>query len=184
MQIVETSLKGCYELTPQVFGDDRGYFFESFQAARLEQAIPDFPHFVQDNEAFSQSVGVIRGLHAQRGDAAQAKLVRVVKGSVLDVAVDYRKDSPTFGQYVAVVLSETNKKQLLVPRGCLHGYVVLEPNTLFLYKCDNYYNKDAEISVHVNDTTLNIDWLIHPDAMILSEKDKKAPSWEEFITTL
>lgn len=181
MQVVETKLKGCFEITPQVFGDDRGYFFESFQVDRLKELIADFPNFVQDNEAYSKNVGVIRGLHAQEGAAAQAKLVRVVKGRVIDVAVDIRKGSPTFGQHVAVELSEENKKQLLVPRGFLHGYVVLEPDTIFVYKCDNYYNKAAEIAVNVKDTTLNIDWQISPDKMILSPKDETAPTLEEFL---
>lgn len=181
MQITETKLKGCYEITPAVFGDERGYFFESFQEERMRNEIPDFPVFIQDNEAYSKNVGVIRGLHAQDGTAAQAKLVRVVKGCVIDVAVDLRKGSPTFGQHVAVKLSEENKKQLLVPRGFLHGYVVLEPDTVFVYKCDNYYNKVAEISVNVKDPQLDIDWQIPHDQMILSEKDEAAPYLEVFL---
>lgn len=181
MQVTETDLKGCYEIMPAVFGDERGYFFESFQQEKLQQLIPDFPVFIQDNEAYSRQIGVIRGLHAQSGDAAQAKLVRVVKGKVIDVAVDIRKGSPTFGKHVAVELSEYNKKQLLVPRGFLHGYVVLEPDTIFVYKCDNYYNKQAEISVNVADATLHIDWGIAVQEMILSEKDRAAPAWEAFL---
>lgn len=181
MQVVETKLQGCFEIIPSVFGDDRGYFFESFQVDRLKNLIPNFPDFVQDNEAYSQHVGVIRGLHAQAGEAAQAKLVRVVKGKVIDVAVDIRKGSPTFGQHVAVELSEYNKKQLLVPRGFLHGYIVLEPNTIFVYKCDNYYNKSAEISVNVKDAYLNIDWQMSASEMVLSEKDAVAPDFETFL---
>lgn len=184
MQVIPTKLGGCYEIVPQVFGDERGYFFESFQVDRLRDLIPDFPNFVQDNEAYSKNIGVIRGLHAQAGTSAQAKLVRVVKGKVLDVAVDIRKDSPTFGQHVAVELSEYNKKQLLVPRGFLHGYVVLEPDTIFVYKCDNYYDKQAEISVHVQDEVLNIDWQISNDQMILSAKDTVAPTFKEFLKGL
>lgn len=181
MKVTETHLKGCYEIEPAVFGDERGYFFESFQQEKLQQLIPGFPVFIQDNEAYSRNVGVIRGLHAQQGEAAQAKLVRVVKGKVIDVAVDIRKDSPTFGQHVAVELSEYNRKQLLVPRGFLHGYVVLEPDTVFVYKCDNYYNKQEEISVNVKDTTLQINWGIAEPEMILSDKDMTAPTWEAFL---
>lgn len=184
MDVKATIIEGCYELTPAVFGDDRGYFFESFQVERLKKAIPNFPDFVQDNEAYSANIGVVRGLHAQKGESAQAKLVRVVKGAVIDVVVDIRKDSPSFGKHIAVALTEQNKKQLLVPRGCLHGYSVLEEHTIFVYKCDNYYNKSAEISAFVNDPALNIDWGIRPENMQLSEKDAQAMSFQELVATL
>lgn len=183
MNVIATALEGCYIIEPQVFEDHRGYFFESFSEIKLSKLIPNLPTFIQDNEAFSKEIGVIRGLHAQSGAAAQAKLVRVSSGAVLDVAVDFRKDSPTFGQHVSVELTGSNKKQLLVPRGFLHGYIVLEPNTTFIYKCDNFYNKDAEIGVHVNDATLNINWGIPQSQMILSEKDSILPSFKALAET-
>lgn len=184
MNVIATALEGCYIIEPQVFEDHRGYFFESFSEIKLSKLIPNLPTFIQDNEAFSKEIGVIRGLHAQAGAAAQAKLVRVSSGAVLDVAVDCRKDSPTFGQHVSVELTGSNKKQLLVPRGFLHGYIVLEPNTTFIYKCDNFYNKAAEIGVHVNDATLNINWGIPQSQMILSEKDSILPSFKALAETL
>ncbi len=184
MIVTPTALEGCFIIEPQVFGDHRGYFFESFSEIKLRDAIPNLPTFIQDNEAFSIEPGVVRGLHAQAGAYAQAKLVRVTQGAVLDVAVDFRKDSPTFGQYVGVELTGQNKKQLLVPRGFLHGYIVLEANTTFVYKCDNFYNKQAEIGVNVKDATLNIDWGVSYDKMILSEKDEILPSFKELAATL
>lgn len=184
MNVIATPLAGCYIIEPQVFEDHRGYFFESFSEVKLKNLIPDLPVFIQDNEAFSKEVGVVRGLHAQAGDAAQAKLVRVTKGAVLDVAVDCRKESPTFGQHISIRLTGENKKQLLVPRGFLHGYIVLEPDTTFVYKCDNFYNKQAEIGVHINDMTLNIDWGIPKEFMILSEKDSILPSFNALAATL
>lgn len=184
MQIQETKLKGCFLITPTIHQDKRGYFFESFQLERLKSSIPDFPDFVQDNEAFSTQKGVIRGLHAQLGDAAQAKLVRVVKGAVLDVAVDMRLYSPTFGEHISVLLDEQNKQQLLVPRGFLHGYIVLENNTTFSYKCDGYYNKSAEYGVHICDKELNINWHLPEKEFILSEKDAALPSFKEVTEKL
>jgi dTDP-4-dehydrorhamnose 3,5-epimerase len=184
MRIQKTIIEGCYEITPPIFEDARGYFMESYRLDKFKEAIPHFPDFIQDNEAYSKEIGVIRGLHAQADESAQAKLVRVVKGKVLDVVVDYRKNSPSFGKHICVELSEKNKKQLLIPKGCLHGYIVLNEHTIFSYKCDNYYNKNAEISVNVNDKTLNINWTIDKENMILSDKDKEAQSWEEFLKTL
>ncbi len=178
MQIQETKLKGCVIITPTVHKDNRGYFFESFQLERLKNNIADFPDFVQDNEAYSAQKGVIRGLHGQMGAAAQAKLVRVIKGAVIDVAVDMRTDSATFGEHVAVLLDENNKKQLLVPRGFLHGYIVLQNDTIFAYKCDGYYNKSAEFGIHVLDKDLNIDWQLSAEEFILSEKDAILPTFK------
>lgn len=171
MQVTQTKLKGCFIIEPTIFGDERGYFFESFNKEKFKELTGKEIEFVQDNEAFSNR-GVLRGLHFQKGEFAQAKLVRVVKGKVLDVAVDLRKESETFGQYVAVILSEKNKKQLFVPRGFAHGYSVLEDNTIFTYKCDNYYRPDSEGGVLYNDDTLNIDWMLNENEIQLSEKDK------------
>lgn len=177
MEIVKTHLEGCFILEPKVFGDSRGYFFESFNAATFGELSGQSIQFVQDNQSFS-SRGVLRGLHAQKGEHAQAKLVRVLKGEVLDVAVDGRKDSPTFGQHVSVVLSAENKKQLFVPRGFYHGFVVLSETAEFFYKCDNFYNKESERGVIYNDRQLNIDWKLPEEELILSEKDKVLPAFQ------
>ena len=171
MKITETYLKGCFIVEPQVFGDERGNFFEVFNKKIFEEKTGVEIDFVQDNQSISQR-GVLRGLHIQKGEFAQAKLVRVVKGKVLDVAVDFRKDSPTFGKHFSIELSEENNKQLFVPRGFLHGFSTLEDNTIFSYKCDNYYQPDAEDGVIYNDEDLNIDWGIPLDEVILSIKDK------------
>ncbi|WP_159022145.1 dTDP-4-dehydrorhamnose 3,5-epimerase [Formosa sp. L2A11] len=177
MTVTETKLKDCFILEPQVFGDKRGYFLESYNAETFKELTNLDVTFVQDNESFS-SRGVLRGLHYQLGEHAQAKLVRVVKGEVLDVAVDIRKDSPTYGQHVAVNLTEENKKQLFVPRGFAHGFVVLSETAIFSYKCDNFYNKASEGSIIYNDETLNIDWQIDESEMLISEKDTISPSLE------
>ena len=171
MKVTETYLKGCFIVEPQVFGDERGNFFEVFNKKIFEEKTGVEIDFVQDNQSISQR-GVLRGLHIQKGEFAQAKLVRVVKGKVLDVAVDFRKDSPTFGKHFSIELSEENNKQLFVPRGFLHGFSTLEDNTIFSYKCDNYYQPDAEDGVIYNDEDLNIDWGIPLDEVILSIKDK------------
>jgi dTDP-4-dehydrorhamnose 3,5-epimerase len=171
MKVTETYLKGCFIVEPQVFGDERGNFFEVFNKKIFEEKTGIEIDFVQDNQSISQR-GVLRGLHIQKGEFAQAKLVRVVKGKVLDVAVDFRKDSPTFGKHFSIELSEENNKQLFVPRGFLHGFSTLEDNTIFSYKCDNYYYPDAEDGVIYNDKDLNIDWGIPLDEVILSIKDK------------
>ncbi|CDF81228.1 dTDP-4-dehydrorhamnose 3,5-epimerase 3) [Formosa agariphila KMM 3901] len=177
MTVTETKLKDCFILEPQVFGDKRGYFLESYNAETFNKLTGLDVTFVQDNESFS-SRGVLRGLHYQLGEHAQAKLVRVVKGEVLDVAVDIRKGSPTFGQHVAVNLTEDNKRQLFVPRGFAHGFVVLSETAIFSYKCDNFYNKASEGSIIYNDKTLNIDWQIDESEMLISEKDTISPSFE------
>ncbi|WP_406824424.1 dTDP-4-dehydrorhamnose 3,5-epimerase [Pedobacter sp. KACC 23697] len=170
MEITETGIKDCLILKPRVFDDARGYFFESFNQQTFEDKTGLSGAFVQDNQSYS-SYGVIRGLHAQTGAFAQAKLVRVTKGEVLDVAVDVRPGSPTYGQHVAVRLSAENKLQLYIPRGFVHGFSVLSDTVEFLYKCDNFYNKASETGVIYNDTDLNIDWLIPTGMESISEKD-------------
>lgn len=175
MNATETKLKGCYILEPKVFNDDRGYFLESFNSKKFNELLGVDIKFVQDNESFS-SKGVVRGLHYQLGQHAQAKLVRVVKGEVLDVAVDIRKKSKTFGQYISVVLSENNKKQLFVPRGFAHGFIVLSETAIFSYKCDNHYNKQSEGGIIYNDPKLNIDWKLPNNEFILSDKDLLLPT--------
>jgi len=175
MNATETKLKGCYILEPKVFNDDIGYFLESFNSKKFNELLGVDIKFVQDNESFS-SKGVLRGLHYQLGQHAQAKLVRVVKGEVLDVAVDIRKKSKTFGQYISVVLSENNKKQLFVPRGFAHGFIVLSETAIFSYKCDNHYNKQSEGGIIYNDPKLNIDWKLPNNEFILSDKDLLLPT--------
>jgi dTDP-4-dehydrorhamnose 3,5-epimerase len=177
MNAIETKLKGCFILEPRVFKDERGYFFESFNEKQFNEITGTSTYFVQDNQSFS-SKGVLRGLHYQTGEWAQAKLVRVITGTVIDVAVDLRKDSSTFGQYVAVELSADNQRQLFVPRGFAHGFVVLSETATFFYKCDNFYNKDSEAGIIFNDETLNIDWGLGEHTPIVSDKDKVLPTFE------
>lgn len=170
MEIQETGLKDCLLIKPRVFDDERGYFFESFNEKTFEAKTGLSGKFVQDNQSFS-SYGVIRGLHTQTGNFAQAKLVRVIKGEVLDVVVDIRPGSLTFGQHFAVKLSAENKLQLYIPRGFLHGFSVLSETAEFFYKCDNFYNKESEIGVIFNDATLNINWQIPAEKQLVSDKD-------------
>lgn len=174
MKYEQTSIDGVYTITPNVFKDDRGYFFESFKEEEFRGCVGDV-HFVQENQSKS-SYGVLRGLHYQNGDAAQAKLVRVVQGSVLDVAVDIRKSSPTFGKYVAVELSEHNHKQLFIPRGFAHGFLVLSETAVFFYKVDNVYAPQADAGIRWDDPDINIQW---PERAIanakFSEKDMRHP---------
>jgi len=170
MIATQTKLEGCFILEPRIFKDSRGYFFESFNQKTFNNLVKQEVSFVQDNESFS-SKGVLRGLHFQKGIHAQAKLVRVVEGEVLDVAVDLRKKSSTYLQHVAVALSSENKKQLFVPRGFAHGFITLSNTATFFYKCDNFYNKESEAGIMYNDTTLNIDWLLPSETFIVSEKD-------------
>lgn len=177
MIIKETKLKGCYTLQPKVFEDKRGYFIESYNENVFKKALGKNINFVQDNESQS-SKGVLRGLHYQEGEFAQAKLVRVIKGKVLDIAVDLRQNSLTFGEHVSAILSEENKTQLFIPRGFAHGFLVLEDNTIFSYKCDNFYNKESETGVIYNDKDLNIDWKYPESELILSEKDLLLPSFK------
>lgn len=171
IKAIETKLKGCFILEPQVFEDDRGYFFESYNHEAFCNAIGREVVFIQDNFSFSKK-GVLRGLHYQKGEHAQAKLVSVLKGKVQDVVVDIRKDSPTYGQHISIELSSDNKKQLFVPRGFAHGFLVLSETARFFYKCDNYYNKESEEGIRYDDETLGIDWGISMDHLILSERDR------------
>ncbi|MGC5746499.1 dTDP-4-dehydrorhamnose 3,5-epimerase [Chryseobacterium sp. NFX27] len=178
MKIKETPLKDCYIIEPTIFEDDRGYFFEKFNEKKFEELTGMNGHFVQDNISKS-SYGVLRGVHLQKGEHAQAKLVSCLEGKVFDVAVDLRKDSPTFGKWFGVELTPENKLQLYVPRGFGHGFSVLSETAVFSYKCDNFYNKDSEGSVIWNDPDLNIDWKLPNGAIILSEKDRILPKFSE-----
>ncbi|MFD2966699.1 dTDP-4-dehydrorhamnose 3,5-epimerase [Sphingobacterium bambusae] len=180
MKITETKLKGCFIIEPTKFGDSRGYFFESFNEQTFNKLTNTQTHFVQDNQSYSTR-GVIRGLHAQAGEHAQAKLVRVLEGKVIDVAVDTRLDSETFGQHVAVELSAENNLQLFVPRGFLHGFVVLSETATFFYKCDNFYNKASECGVKFDDPELGIDWVVPVEELIISDKDQVLPSFKELF---
>lgn len=173
MVVTETAIEGVKIVEPQVFGDSRGWFVEQYNAERYKAAGIDVD-FVQDNESFS-SKGVVRGLHWQAGEHCQAKLVRVVRGAVWDVAVDIRKGSPTFGKHVSVVLTGENKKQFFIPRGFAHGFIVLEDNTLFSYKCDNLYCKEADRGMLFSDPELKIDWPKVDVELNLSEKDREHP---------
>ena len=170
MEVIKTEIEGVVIIEPRIFKDDRGYFYESFSQREFEEKVCRTT-FVQDNQSKS-SYGVLRGLHFQKPPYCQSKLVRCIKGTVLDVAVDIRKSSPTFGKYVAVELSEDNHRQFFVPRGFAHGFAVLTPEAVFQYKCDNFYNKESEGSVAWNDPELAIDWRIPADKVLLSEKDK------------
>ncbi|GGC81553.1 dTDP-4-dehydrorhamnose 3,5-epimerase [Flavobacterium lutivivi] len=177
MNFIPTKLQGCYIIEPKIILDERGYFMESFNEKTFQNGIGQAVHFVQDNQSFS-SKGVLRGLHYQTGEHAQAKLVRVLQGEVLDVAVDIRPDSPTFGQYESVLLSEENQKQFFVPRGFAHGFLVLSETATFFYKCDNFYNKESEGGIIYNDETININWQFSLEDLIISEKDKVQPTLE------
>lgn len=174
MKITPSEIQDLLIIEPKVFGDQRGYFMESFNAEHFRQATGLDVSFVQDNESLSRR-GVVRGLHYQLPPYAQAKLVRVVKGCVWDVVVDLRRSSPTFGRYMAVELSAENKRQLFIPKGLAHGFAVLSEEAIFQYKCDAYYHPEAEGAVAWNDPTLNIPWPIPTEEMILSEKDKNHP---------
>lgn len=182
MNVIKTDIEGLVVIEPKVFGDSRGYFFESYNSKAFEEAVGDIT-FVQDNESMS-SYGVVRGLHYQKPPHAQAKLVRVVKGKVLDVAVDLRKDSPTFGRHVAVELSEENHRQLFIPRGFAHGFSVLSDEAVFQYKCDNYYAPHSEGAIAWDDPDLAIDWRIPAEMAILSEKDRNHPMFKDIKDSL
>ena len=177
MEVIKTKIEGVVILEPKLFKDERGYFFESFSQREFEQKVAPI-RFVQDNESKS-TYGVLRGLHFQNPPFAQSKLVRVVVGEVLDVAVDIRKNSPTFGQYVSCLLTAENHRQFFLPQGMAHGFVVLSQTAIFQYKCDNFYNPQSEGAIAWNDPQLNIDWQIDPKNVILSEKDKKHPLLSE-----
>lgn len=179
MNYIQTEINGVWLIEPSVFSDERGYFMEAFKKEEFEVNI-GLVNFVQDNESKS-SFGVLRGLHYQKGEHSQAKLVRVIKGEVLDVAVDLRRSSPTFGKHVSVLLSEENKRQFFVPRGFAHGFVVLSEEAIFIYKVDNAYAPQAEASIVYNDETLGIDWPLGESQLILSPKDKEGMAFEEAI---
>ena len=173
----QTKLEGCFIIEPKIINDDRGYFMESFNEKTFQIGVGQEVHFVQDNQSFSTK-GVLRGLHYQVGEHAQAKLVRVLQGEVLDVAVDIRPDSRTYGQYEAVKLSAENQTQFFVPRGFAHGFLVLSETATFFYKCDNFYNKESEGGLMYNDTNLNIDWQFPTIDLLISAKDLVQPNLE------
>ena len=178
MEVIKTAIEGLVIIEPKVFKDARGYFFESFSQREFEQKVRKI-NFVQDNESMS-SYGVMRGLHFQRPPYSQSKLVRCVKGRVLDVAVDIRKGSPTYGKHVAVELSEDNHRQFFVPRGFAHGFVVLSETAVFQYKCDNFYAPEADGGINIKDESLGIDWQIAMEDALLSEKDLKHLCLKDF----
>lgn len=179
IKITNTNLQDVKIIEPAVFGDHRGFFTESYSEQDFKEAGITY-NFVQDNHSLSTQPGVLRGLHFQKGAAAQTKLIRVVSGVVLDVIVDIRKGSPTYGKWEGYLLSEFNHRQLLVPKGFAHGFVTLTPNVNFLYKCDNYYNAEADAGIAFDDPDLAIEWPIALDKAILSDKDKKHPTLKEF----
>ena len=179
MNLIKTTLDGLVVLKPTIFKDNRGYFMESYNQKNINKLVGNV-HFVQDNESVS-SRGVLRGLHFQKPPYAQAKLVRCLKGSVLDVVLDLRKDSKTYGIFETILLTEENKKQLFIPKGFAHGFVVLSETAIFSYKVDNYYNPDSESGVLWNDLDLNIDWKINKKEIVVSEKDKSLPAFNNII---
>lgn len=179
MTVEKTPLDGCLLIKPQVFKDDRGSFFESYNHKLFQEKTGLNVNFIQDNQSISQR-GALRGIHLQTGENAQAKLVRVVQGEVLDVAVDLRKDSPTFGKTYSIILNEENNFQLFIPKDFGHGFITLSKTAIFAYKCDNYYHKASEAGVIYNDPTLNIDWQLPKEEFILSPKDQEHPTLEEF----
>lgn len=178
MNYIKTSIEGVWIIEPKVFNDQRGYFFEAWKQTDFDEHIGRHVEFIQDNESKS-SYGVLRGLHYQKGEWSQAKLVRVIKGRVLDVAVDIRKSSPTFGQHVAVELSDENKRQFFIPRGFAHGFLVLSDEAIFTYKVDNVYAPQAEAGIRWNDETIAVEWPIDPKDVVTSEKDLNAASLKD-----
>ena len=178
MEVIKTAIEGVYVIEPKVFGDARGYFFESFSEREFQEKVGDI-HFVQDNESMSK-YGVMRGLHFQRPPYAQSKLVRCVKGKVIDVAVDIRKGSPTYGQHVAVLLTEDNHRQFFIPQGFAHGFAVLSESAVFQYKCDNFYHPEVDGGISILDESLGIDWGLTMEEALLSDKDTKHPKLAEF----
>jgi dTDP-4-dehydrorhamnose 3,5-epimerase len=179
MKIERTPLEGCIVVTPQVFGDNRGEFVLNFNKREFEAAIGHKINFVIENQSTSK-YGVIRGLHLQEGEHVQAKLIRVSQGKILDVVVDFRKDSPTYGKHFSIILTKENKKQLFVPRGFLHGFSVLEDDSTVVYKCDNYYNPESEFGIIYNDPSFDIDWKLKEEDIDLSNKDSLL---ESFLNT-
>ncbi len=182
MEVLKTTIEGCYELIPRVFNDERGYFFESFNQFAFETQTGTKVDFVQDNQSYSTR-GVLRGLHYQKGESAQAKLVRVLEGKVLDVAIDLRKNSKTFLNVYSTILSSDQRKQLFIPRGCAHGFVTLSKTATFFYKCDNYYNPKAESGIIYNDPNFNIDWIIPDEELMVSQKDRELPIYGQAVNS-
>ena len=180
MKLIETPLKDCFVLEPSVFKDERGLFYESYNKKRFNDVTNLNIDFVQDNQSAS-SYGVLRGLHFQTGEFAQSKLVRVLLGKVLDVVVDLRKDSETFGQQYSIVLDDVDHKQLFVPKGFAHGFITLSERSIFSYKCDNFYDKASEGGIIYNDATLSINWHLPKEDFIISEKDKLLPTFKELF---
>lgn len=177
MNFIPTKLEGCFIIEPKIITDDRGYFMESYNEKTFQDALGQPIHFVQDNQSFS-SKGVLRGLHYQTGGHAQAKLVRILSGAVLDVAVDIRPHSETYGQYVSELLSAENQRQFFIPRGFAHGFLVLSDTATFFYKCDNLYNKESEGGILYNDKTIAIDWNFRESELHISAKDQVQPTFE------
>lgn len=183
MRIESTTLQDCYLIHDTVYGDNRGYFFESFNKKTFQEQTGQDIDFVQDNQSRSQR-GVLRGLHFQEGAFAQSKLVRVLQGRVLDVAVDLRKSSPTFGQHLSLELSDESHTQLFIPKGFAHGFVVLSETAVFFYKCDQYYHKASERGIRYNDPELNIHWALPANELLLSDKDQVLPGWKDISNNL
>ena len=183
MEILKTDIEGVLILKPKIFGDDRGYFFESYNRKLLKELAPEIPDFVQDNQSYS-TYGVVRGLHFQRPPYAQAKLLRVVSGRVLDVAVDLRPGSPTYGRYVSVELSGQNQLQFFIPEGFAHGFSVLSQEVVFQYKCSDFYNRNSEGGIIWNDPTLAIDWGLPLQDVVLSPKDRLHPTLKEYTEAM
>ena len=178
MKIEQTPLKDCFVLTPTIFNDERGTFYETYNQVLFEKVTGQNVNFVQDNQSTS-TLGVLRGLHYQVGEMAQAKLVRVIEGSILDVVVDIRKESETFGKHFSIILDDVSQQQLFVPRGFAHGFITLSPTSKFAYKCDNFYDKASERGIIYNDATLQLDWHLPKDKFIISEKDLILPTFLE-----
>ncbi len=179
MEIVETPISGCLIIKNSIIRDDRGYFFECFNQRKFRELTGWEGQFVQDNQSES-GYGVVRGLHFQKGDFAQAKLVRALSGKIVDVVLDLRPGSPSYGQVFSVELNEVQESQLFIPRGCAHGFSVISPRATFFYKCDNYYNKESESGIYPLDSELNINWKLDVADIILSEKDKNAKTWATY----
>lgn len=180
MKLERAPLKGCYIIQPEVFSDIRGYFFESFNLHKFQNLTGEKVNFVQDNQSYSKR-GVLRGLHFQTGEFAQAKLIRVITGKIIDITVDLRINSKTFGKSFSLELSDQNKKQLFIPKGMAHGFIAISKEAIIEYKCDNYYNKDSENGIIYNDKTLNINWHLPESDLIISDKDLKLPTFQELL---
>ena len=180
MELQHTPLKGCFILKPTIFKDNRGFFYETYNKTTFKKITGLSIDFVQDNQSNS-TYGTLRGLHYQKGKMAQAKLVRVIQGKVLDIVVDIRKDSQTYGQHFSIVLDDSNKLQLFIQRGFAHGFITLSKNSVFSYKCDNFYDKTSDVGIIYNDATLSLNWHLPKEDFIISKKDKQLPTFNEAI---